>query len=257
MAGFYARGMRFRFAAARTVPAEAGLAGERRLAAPSLSRDVAFLALGLLAVIAWDAVGLDLPLSRLFGTPAGFALRDHWLTEGVLHSGARELAWVLAIVLVVGIWRPLPFARVLTRHERVAWVATTLACVILIPLLKQVSLTSCPWSLAEFGGSASYVSHWLVGHADGGPGRCFPAGHPTAAFCFLPGYFVLRRAAPAAARAWLLATLVAGIVLAGVQVVRGAHYLSHTLWTAWWCWALSLAMLHAMRARTSPRDTGP
>lgn len=243
-----------RVAAARPLSADAAGVNEPRLPIPSLPRDAVFLALGLLAVLAWDAAGLDLGVSRLFGTAVGFALRDHWLTEGVLHNGARWLAWALAIVLVVGIWRPLPFARRLSRRERVAWVAATLACVILIPLLKRVSLTSCPWSLAEFGGTASYVSHWLVGVADGGPGRCFPAGHATAAFCFLPGYFVLRQAAPGAARAWLLATLAAGLLLGGVQVVRGAHYVSHSLWTAWWCWALSLAMLHAMRARTSPRD---
>jgi membrane-associated PAP2 superfamily phosphatase len=247
--------MRFPFAAARPLPAAAVVAGgERRVAASSLPRDAVFLAVGLLALLAWDALGLDLPLSRLFGTAAGFALRDHWLTEGVLHRGARALAWALAIVLVIGIWRPLPFARVLSRRERVAWVAAMLACAILVPLLKQISLTSCPWSLAEFGGSARYVSHWLVGQADGGPGRCFPAGHATAAFCFLPGYFVLRRAAPTAALAWLLGTLAAGLVLGGVQVVRGAHYVSHSLWTAWWCWALSVVMLHAMRTRTSPQD---
>ena len=243
-----------KFVAARTPPGAGAVPGEEQVASTSLPRDMAYLLIGLVTLIGWDATGLDLPISRLFGTAAGFALRDHWLTEGVLHNGARWLAWGVAIVLVIGIWRPLPFARRLSRRERVAWVVTTLACVILIPLLKQVSLTSCPWSLAEFGGTARHVSHWLVGQADGGPGRCFPAGHATAAFCFLPGYFVLRRAAPAAARAWLLATLTAGAVLGGVQVVRGAHYVSHSLWTAWWCWALTVVMLQAMRDRTSPRD---
>jgi membrane-associated PAP2 superfamily phosphatase len=246
--------MLFRFAAAPPLSEDGALPGASPLPGRTLPRDVVFLLVGLLALIAWDVVGLDLPISRLFGNAAGFALRDHWLTEGVLHNGARWLAWGVAIVLVIGIWRPLPIARRLSRRERVAWVVTTLACVILIPLLKQVSLTSCPWSLAEFGGTARHVSHWLVGQTDGGPGRCFPAGHATAAFCFLPGYFVLRRAAPAAARAWLLATLVAGAVLSGVQVVRGAHYLSHSLWTAWWCWALTLAMLQAMGTRKTPRD---
>jgi membrane-associated PAP2 superfamily phosphatase len=165
----------------------------------------------------------------------------------VLHSGARWLGWAIALVLVVGIWKPLPFARRLTRYQRATWVAITIACALLIPLLKLASLTSCPWSLAEFGGTATHVSHWLIGRADGGPGRCFPAGHATAAFCFLPGYFILRPVAREAARRWLWVTLAAGLVLTMVQVVRGAHYVSHSLWTGWCCCALTVVLLHGSR----------
>jgi len=216
-----------------------------------LGQDLRFLGAGLLALVAWDAVGLDLPISRLFADAGGFALRDQWFVSEVLHSGARYVAWALALVLVVGIWRPLRFARGLTRGERVAWVLATVACALLIPLLKLASLTSCPWSLTEFGGTATQVSHWAFGQADGGPGRCFPAGHATAAFCFLSGYFALRRAAPLAARRWLLVTLAAGAVLTMVQVVRGAHYVSHSLWTGWCCWALGIVVLHALRGAGS------
>jgi len=229
------------------------LAGLDPVAAPpvaagsELRRDLLVLGAGLAALIVWDRLGLDLPISRLFADAAGFPLRDQWFVSEVLHSGTRWLAWAIALVLVVGIWRPLPFARGLSRSERVAWVGATIACALLIPLLKLASLTSCPWSLAEFGGTATHVSHWLLGQADGGPGRCFPAGHATAAFCFLPGYFILRRAAPVAARRWLVVTLAAGAVLTMVQVVRGAHYVSHSLWTGWCCCVLGVVLLHALR----------
>jgi membrane-associated PAP2 superfamily phosphatase len=202
---------------------------------------------GLVAITAWDASGLDLIVSRLFGDAAGFAWRDEWFVAGVLHENARWLAWAIGLVLLANVRWPLPFARACPRPVRVWWVATTLACVALIPLMKLISLTSCPWSLAEFGGTAQHVSHWAFGQADGGPGRCFPAGHATAAFCFLAGWFALRDSAPLWARRWLIATLSFGTVLAAVQVVRGAHYVSHSLWTAWWCWAFAFASWHAFR----------
>ena len=218
------------------------------VAGGELRRDLLVLVACLGALMAWDLLGLDLPISRVFGDAHGFPWRDQWFISDVLHSGARYLAWVLALVLAVGIWRPLPFARGLSRTDRIAWVAATAACALLIPLLKLASLTSCPWSLAEFGGSALHVSHWALGQADGGPGRCFPAGHATAAFCFLPGWLVLRASAPVAARRWLIGTLVAGALLTMVQVVRGAHYVSHSLWTGWCCAVLGVAGVHAMRA---------
>ena len=51
---------------------------------------------------------------------------------------------------------------------------TTVACAALIPLIKRLSATSCPWSLAEFGGSVvQFVPHWVRGVTDGGPdGEC-------------------------------------------------------------------------------------
>ena len=219
-------------------------------------RDLVLLGVGLALLTAWDVLGLDQPISRLFADAGGFALREQWFVSGVLHSGSRWVAWGVALVLFVGIWRPLPFARKLTRAERIHWVVATIACALLIPLLKVFSLTSCPWSLAEFGGTATHVSHWLIGRADGGPGRCFPAGHATAAFCFLPGYFLLRRVAPVAARRWLGVTLAAGALMTMVQVVRGAHFVSHSLWTGWCCWVLTVVLLHALRHAAAVRRTG-
>jgi membrane-associated PAP2 superfamily phosphatase len=118
-------------------------------------------------------------------------------------------------------------------------------CIMAISVLKDMNATSCPWDLAEFGGNAIYVSHWNWGVFDGGVGRCFPAGHASAAFCFLPGYFWLREKSPRAAKIWLTATLVAGFTIGLAQQIRGAHYLSHTLWTGWICWIIS-ALSHGL-----------
>ncbi|MCM2252598.1 MAG: hypothetical protein NDJ19_09605 [Ramlibacter sp.] len=56
--------------------------------------------------LAWDAAGLDLPLARLMAGPQGFAWRDHWLLNQVLHTGARQLAALLVLWLLAGLWWP-------------------------------------------------------------------------------------------------------------------------------------------------------
>jgi membrane-associated PAP2 superfamily phosphatase len=133
-----------------------------------------------------------------------------------------------------------------------ALAAVTLLCVLAVPALKQFSHTSCPWDLAEFGGVARYVSATgRLGVDDGGPGRCFPSGHATAAFAFFGGWFVLRDHQPAGG-APVAGRRAAG--RAGVrrrQYLRGAHYPSHTLWTAWLCWLISWLAL-APPWRTAP-----
>ena len=118
-----------------------------------------------------------------------------------------------------------------------------------IPLLKRVSLTSCPWSLAEFGGAARPVSHWAWGVADGGAGTVLP-GRACDGRLLLPAR--LFRPSPRRARARRARGCSACSspvpCWASVQVVRGAHYVSHSLWTGWLCWALTLASLQVRSA---------
>jgi membrane-associated PAP2 superfamily phosphatase len=204
-------------------------------------RDLGWLAAGLLLLVGWDLAGADLAVVRWFGSPTGFPLRTVWWTSGLMHEGGRWLAWSVLLGLVAGIWRPLPAFAGLTRRERVGWVLVTLAAVLLVPAIKRVSLTSCPWDLAEFGGMAQHVSHWRWGDRDGGPGRCFPSGHAAGAFAFLSGFFVLRPYRPDLALRWLLGVVLVGTLFGMAQLVRGAHYPSHTLWSAWCCWAVCLA----------------
>lgn len=223
------------------------------------TQDVLILLAGLMALALWEWSRQDLPLIRLYGTAYGFEWRDHWLTAKVLHDGARLVGWAFFAWLVMSIWRPQTLVAALPRRERVWWVATTLACVALIPVLKRASATSCPWSMVQFGGElARYVPHWVLGLTDGGPGGCFPSGHASTAFALLPGWFALRDYAPRPARLYLAIVVASGMVLAWVQMMRGAHYLSHSLWTAWICWTVSVMSWHGLQAlRDRPRVEGP
>jgi membrane-associated PAP2 superfamily phosphatase len=211
-------------------------------------------ALAFAALLAWDFSGLDLPSARLFGNAQGFAWRDHWLTSNVLHSGGRWLALVVLGAIAVNALRPLPWlATRLSRRQRWWWLLATLACALLVPAIKQLSLSSCPWELAEFGGAARYVSHWRLGLPDGGPGHCFPSGHAVSGFALFSGWFVLRDTWPRAARLWLAAVVTAGLLFGAAQLVRGAHYPSHTLWTAWFCWTLCALAARWLPQRAAPR----
>ena len=226
-------------------------------AAHSARRDALWIAVAFVALALWDRGGLDLAVARHFGTAQGFAWQHQWFMDGVMHRGLRAAGWLVFAWMVVGIWWPRGVMRDLAQRDRAGWVGTTALCAALIPLLKRASATSCPWSLAEFGGGAGvYVPHWVIGQFDGGPGGCFPSGHASTAFAFLAGWFWLRGRAPRAASAWLAATLVIGAALGAAQLMRGAHYPSHILWTGWICWAVTAASFHALRggAAAGARD---
>lgn len=221
-------------------------------------RDALITLLGLGLLAAWDMAGLDMPVMRSLGTVHGFVWRN--ASElGWLHSGGRMAAWVvLGFIGWMGWkeWKGQVAGRA-TPHLQPArlahyryWVGITLLCLLTINVIKQLSATSCPWDLAEFGGVARHISHWALLTADGGPGQCFPSGHSSAAFAFFSLYFLHRHNNAKRANFCLAVVLLAGLIFSLTQIVRGAHYPSHALWTAWLCWTVCwLADRWLMRKR--------
>lgn len=215
--------------------------------APHLHRQRSLWLWGALLclTLAWDASGTDLRVMAWLGNTQGFALRDHWWLSAVLHDGARQAALVIFLgLLLMAVW-PVGRVRQMPGLQRLEIVTGITLSLLLINLVKRSSLTSCPWELQAFGGTASYVSHWAWGVADGGSGFCFPGGHASSALAFLalslPGL-----ASPHPhwqRRAWVLTGLIVitGAVLGGAQTLRGAHYPSHTAWTALLCAAAAWA----------------
>lgn len=208
-----------------------------------LRRDLAITAGSFLLLLAWDLSDLDLAAARLFGTPGGFPARDTFWASRVLHDGGRMMAWVLMALLVLAALRTPAHDTPGRpgRAERWRWIAAMLLAIVAVPAIKRLSLTSCPWDLSIFGGTAHYVSHWRFGLADGGGGRCFPSGHAVTAFGFLGLYFLWRPHDVKVARAWLAAVLLVGLLFGTAQLARGAHYPSHTLWSAWLSWVICVA----------------
>lgn len=228
------------------------------MAQQSLRTRWLLLTLALLAlVLLWDASGLDLAVMRLWGTEQGFALKQHPLLSRWLHTRGQQAAVGLYLFLLVMVGWPLGPWRGLQRRERAqALIAVTLS-LLTISTLKHFSLTSCPWDLDVFGGPAHHVSHWAWGTPDGGGGQCFPGGHASSAFGFLAMALPFLQSndprLQRTGRRWLLMVVLLGLVFGLTQTLRGAHYPSHTLWTAWICWSVGLLTYTLLAARHSPR----
>ena len=214
--------------------------------ASSASRLAAWTALALALLLLWDAGSGDMLVATLAGDGQGFPLRENWALSRIGHDGMRRLSWAFALGLCAAVWWPWGIFRRLSRSRRLQLALSTLLLPLAVTLLKWFDPTSCPWDLQAFGGVATHVSHWSL-RSDGGPGRCFPAGHAASGFAFVPGYFAFRHTDPRLARRWLATALGVGLLLGLAQQWRGAHFMSHTLWTGWLCWVLAWALDAAWR----------
>lgn len=97
-----------------------------------------------------------------------------------------------------------------------------------------------PWDLTEFGGDMPYVRIFDP-VPDGVPvGHAFPGGHSSGGFAFLSVYFLLRSRAREYRYYGLVVPVLLGIVFAATQEIRGAHFLSHDLFSLAICWTAAL-----------------
>ena len=200
--------------------------------------------LSLLGILAWDFSGLDMTVMHAVASPQGFPWQHNWWLEHLLHDKARQVAGLFYVGVLAMVWLPLGRFKDLSRRQRLEVCMSVTLSLLLINVLKRLSLSSCPWDLAAFGGLNPYVSHWNWGLSDGGSGRCFPGGHASSAFAFL-ALSLPWRVSPSEQNQRLGARIFWGVLMLGVlfgtvQTLRGAHYPSHTLWTGFLCWSVAV-----------------
>ena len=174
-----------------------------------------------------------------------WSLQSLWLTESVLHTGARN-ASAAAWAGVVLAWLA-TLLRSQWRASRMPLGYLALAVVLgtgLVSTLKWFSPVDCPWDLVRYGGT--HVYHGLLQGHSGLPGRCFPAGHASAGYAWLALFFFFAAVRPEWRRRGLLVGLGLGLLFGIDQQLRGAHFASHDLFTAMICWAVALGLYRLM-----------
>jgi len=179
------------------------------------------------------------------------------LPKALFYTGPK---WALGItagatliwLLLPARWRPakikLPWAK------RRLWFALVFLAAFpaLIGFMKSRSDLYCPWSVERYGGDRPYI-HFFDPLPPGFPpdcGNCFPAGHASGGFALLGLYYVgeSRRGR------WIGFSIgmAAGWAMGMYQMLKGAHFLSHTLVTMFLAMAMMPAL--AMVFRITPAD---
>jgi membrane-associated PAP2 superfamily phosphatase len=216
------------------------------------------LALFLGAALLLEFTAVDLWLADKIYQASGetWAWRDHWLTAQVIHAGGRKLVACLLLVLIAGI--VLAYCREEAKRYRSGlWyvLGAALLSGLLINLLKELTHIDCPWDLQRYGGLVLYVKNFAPHPGTFEYGACFPAGHASAGYAWLGLYYFARQ--HCYSWRWTILTLVLsmGLVFGVGQQLRGAHFLSHDLWSLAISWVIAsvLQFLLPRDARTMCR----
>jgi membrane-associated PAP2 superfamily phosphatase len=174
-----------------------------------------------------------------------------WWANQFMHTGGR---WFIRGIVVAAL--ALLIASVLDRELRAMrrpaayFVIAAALSTGIVGALKTLTNVDCPWDLSEFGGSFPFISLFEDRPDALRYGQCFPAAHASSGYALVALYFALRERSASLARLGLACGVTTGLIFGIAQQSRGAHFLSHDLWSAFVVWIMSLSIYaFAFRAR--------
>lgn len=208
-----------------------------------------------------EYTAIDLWVQDLFYNPTS----KTWLVDQqaplgriFFYNGPKGLVWVIGLGVLTLALGPARWREKWQLNRRGLWLAVLVLAT--VPLLagigKEYTNTFCPSEVRRYGGDVAYVKLCEPFPAEDRPARrggCFPAGHASGGFALM-GLLLVRPT-----RRWRLNTVTFGLILGwwmgGYQMLKGAHYLSHTVTTmlvAWlviivWRQLLGLAQIQQVK----------
>ena len=201
--------------------------------------DTVLILSGILILWIGNYSNIDLALAdAMFDRASGtFPWHHAWLAERFNHGILKTILQVVGVMVVaLAAWdwaRPRPYW---TAPRRTGLRVLALSAILVptcISVLKHFSDSHCPWDLQRYGGREPYVRLLEMLPAGVSPGQCLPAGHASSALWLvgLAVFWLPHRPRTAAAVGGLM--LAFGLAVGWMQQLRGAHFLTHTLWSMW------------------------
>ena len=179
---------------------------------------------------------LDLQLIYPFIDDQGqFPLRQQWALAELNHRYVKDLLILVYITLLLGWLASLKWQNwYIRRCEFGYFFSMVVLTTASIGILKSQSAHACPWNMTI----PTY--NGIFWDFSATAGHCFPGGHASSGFALMAGYFVYRISNRKRAYFLLIAAVILGLAMGWAQMMRGAHFLSHNLWTGWIIWRMNI-----------------
>ena len=197
------------------------------------------------AFILFERTSLDIVIADFWYQLEGgsWTLRKNWWSYELMHHWGKRLIisiGLIQMILYAASWKVKSLRK--WQWSLVFSITVMILLPALIATLKHQSYAPCPWDVNLFGGDFPYL-HTFEYTAANKAGHCFPAGHSSGGFALLGLYFAFSPFVSKYRYLLLIPGLVIGISFGLAQQLRGAHFLSHDVWSAAICWFGALFLL--------------
>jgi membrane-associated PAP2 superfamily phosphatase len=193
-------------------------------------------------------IGLDLKLSNLYFDYGAnsFTLKHQFFLDTIMHDGLKHCMRIIALgslaIAILTTFKQqagqsiLVLTKTLFSNPFFFVFIGMFSANSAVGILKHLSIHGCPNDLLMYGGKLPLLKLFTDLPLGVKAGHCFPGGHASGGFALVTFYFAFKSSKPRFARAMLMISLLLGFAMGWAQIMRGEHFLSHNLWSAWVVW---------------------
>jgi len=165
------------------------------------------------------------------------------ITQDVLHKGGKWLSLAMGLVTLLLLILSTVVTRLKAYRTPLLYLfSATLLSTLLVATIKHLVNMECPWDLVRYGGERDFIGLLSIRPSSMPTSACFPAGHASAGYTWIACYFFFAAIRPHWRWAGLAVGIGLGLTFGITQQLRGAHFLSHDLWTVMICWTVSIVL---------------
>ena len=158
---------------------------------------------------------------------------EHKHLSFIFYKGIKIFMIILGIILTAILALSIKYQKLRKYNQPNTILLLSMICVpSIISGLKHITNVYCPRQLEIYNGRFPFIKileSYPPDFNQDVPGLCFPAGHATAGFCFMALYYCFKT--PRYRWLGLGIGLILGWTTGLYQMLRGQHFLSHTLFT--------------------------
>lgn len=188
---------------------------------------------------------IDMKLIAPWMTSSGqFYLTENWYLAKLSHSYAKTLIITFYSVIFLAWLGSFKFQYLKAQRFEFGFLFfVSMLCTISIGILKAHSPHACPWNMT-LPTNSGFI--WDFSSKEG---HCFPGGHASSGFALITGYFTYKFSHSKIAYFYLSIGIILGFAMGWTQMMRGAHFLSHNLWTLWIVFFINIIASNVLQTR--------
>ena len=199
----------------------------------------AFITLAMIYIFDLDFYFADL----IYQPTKSWKYQDVWLTDILIHKYGKYTLILLYLIFLfeffVGNRKNEDRYK---RYNKMILLVSLLLGAISVTLLKQVLEVDCPWDLSRYGGGELFFPLFQYASESLPSSHCFPSGHASTGFTWFSLYFYSCIYYPKYKLRILVVTLFIGFLYGASQQFRGAHFISHDVWSMLVCLTVNIVI---------------
>jgi membrane-associated PAP2 superfamily phosphatase len=217
--------------------------------------EVVLIFIGVFLLTAVYQFELDFIIADFIYGQFEWKFKKSFFIEGLLHKFARIMLIAIYLYLIYKLVQMISdTADPVAIYNLFILILAIGSSVAIVSIAKRFMDVDCPWDLIRYGGDKPFFPLFAYNNQYLPSAHCFPASHASIGFSWMALFFYFKVTGSQLKFKALGFVLCMGTVFGFAQQLRGAHFISHDLWSFLIC-LITCLLIYNFAYRKPPKKS--